>query len=377
MRRVSARFSAALLTVGLVACGPLPTASAQATGGQAAMSSQPAVAAEAAVPLAIAPSAPRSSAASVASASSLSGTSADAPAAAPPTTSDAQQLATAPDTTQAAVAPAAVAPATAPAPAVADALAVPVAPTGERASLGPLYHITQTFNNCGPASVAEVLRYWGVVRTQGQVQAVLRADGNPRGMVPYDVPAYARSLGLDALMGTRGDDGLVKALVANGFPVIVSQWVSTADHVGHYRPIEGFDDARGVFISADPYLGPNHQIGYEEFDQIWATNNGRFMVLYPPSKAPLLRSVLASAGWDRAAAYQADLAKLQRRLAQHQQPSDTYNRYWKGYSSLALAWDELQLAQFDSARASLNDAATQHANPVVVGWIAAEIAGGA
>src|SRR5260370_40734474 len=56
------------------------------------------------------------------------------------------------------------------------AAVTPSRPTG---SLGPLINIPQTWNNCGPASVAEVLAYWGISRTQGEVQAVLRADGNP------------------------------------------------------------------------------------------------------------------------------------------------------------------------------------------------------
>lgn len=98
-----------------------------------------------------------------------------------------------------------------------------------RVSLGPLINIVQTWNNCGPATVAEMLRYWGVTRSQAQAQAVLRADGNGGGMVLYGVPAYVRSLGLETLIGVGGNDMIIKALVANGFPVIVSQWVSASD----------------------------------------------------------------------------------------------------------------------------------------------------
>src|SRR5579884_3311487 len=168
------------------------------------------------------------------------------------------------------------------------------------ASVGPMSYISQTLNNCGPASVAEVLDYWGIHRTQGQVQAVLRADGNPNGMAPFGIPAYARGLGMSVLMGAGGTDALVKALVSGGFPVIVSQWVSLSDHYGHYRPIEAYDDAAGVFVSSDPYLGPNHAIGYEEFDKIWASNNNRFYVLYPPAKQAQIDGIVSSVGWDPA-----------------------------------------------------------------------------
>ncbi len=138
------------------------------------------------------------------------------------------------------------------------------------ASLGPLINIPQTWNNCGPAAIAEVLAYWGISRTQSQVQAVLRVDGPSAGMTPYGVPTYARSVGLRALSGVGGTETLVKRLIAAGFPVIVHQVVSLSDLVGHWRPIEAYDDRQGIFTSSDPYLGPNHLIGYADFAQMWA-----------------------------------------------------------------------------------------------------------
>ena len=112
-----------------------------------------------------------------------------------------------------------------------------VAPSRASGALGPLMNIAQTWNNCGPASLAEVLAYWGISRTQGQIQAILRVDGPARGMTPYGVPGYARSLGMRALVGVGGTEALVKALISNGFPVIVSQQVSITYRIGHYRPI--------------------------------------------------------------------------------------------------------------------------------------------
>src|SRR5579875_1693382 len=88
------------------------------------------------------------------------------------------------------------------------AATLPVASVRSAAALGPLVNIPQTWNNCGPASVAEVLAYWGIQRTQAQVQAVLRADGNAHGMAPYRVPAYMRSLGMRAVLGIAGSERL-------------------------------------------------------------------------------------------------------------------------------------------------------------------------
>ncbi|MBV8084788.1 MAG: C39 family peptidase [Chloroflexi bacterium] len=245
--------------------------------------------------------------------------------------------------------------------------------TPPSASLGPLSHIVQTMNNCGPASVAEVLGYWGVKKTQGEVQAVLRADGNPGGMSPFGMPSYARSFGLSTLMGAGGSDDLVKAFIANGLPVIVSQWVSLGDHYGHYRPIQAYDDQRGVFISSDPYLGDNHAISYNEFDAIWASNNDRFYVIYPPSKQPVVDSIVAAAGWDPTDSYMADIAIQQARLSGGVGAPAGWG-FRAGYSALSMAWDNLQLGDYAATQRALGLAAQQHTSPVLTNWIAGEMA---
>jgi len=241
-----------------------------------------------------------------------------------------------------------------------------VAPIPQSIRLGPLTYIRQTLNNCGPAAVAEVLHFWGVEQTQGQAQAALRPDGNNRGMWPYPVPGYVAGLGMSSLMGVGGTPTVVKALVSNGFPVIVAQWVSAADHTGHYREIEGFDEKRQMFISTDSYLGPNHEVSYSEFDQIWARGNQRFMVIYPPAKQALVTATLASAGWNKQAAYQADLIKPPPSAppdAPHGGPR------FKGGSSLGKAWDHIQLGDVATARDEIQQAAKDGANPQMVSWL--------
>jgi predicted double-glycine peptidase len=240
----------------------------------------------------------------------------------------------------------------------------PVTATPAAFRLPPLVYIRQTLNNCGPAAIAEVLHFFGVEQTQGQAQAVLRPDGNSRGMWPYGVPGYVSKLGMSSLMGVGGNPTMLKALVTNGFPVIVSQWVSAADREGHYREIEGFDDNRKVFISTDSYLGPNHEIGYDEFNQIW-TGNQRFMVIYPPAKQPLLDAVLVSVNWSKTAAYQADILKIQTRALDPGVPQG----FRRGESGLGLAWDNIQLGNFDAARTEIQQATAQGASPTMVSWL--------
>jgi len=259
--------------------------------------------------------------------------------------------------------------------AIAQPAGPPVAPTPASMRLGPLQYIRQTLNNCGPASIAEVLRFWGVQRTQDQAQAVLRPDGNSRGMMPYPVPAYIQSVGMNVLMGVSGTPTMIKALDANGFPVIVAQPVSLQEPIGHYREIEGFDDQRQVFISTDSYLGPNHEITYADFNQLWSRGNQRFMVIYPPDKEPLLNAVMKSVGWDKTAVYQNDMARQQRGDPTLQPLGQGTAR--PGFPSspeLNLAWDFIQLGQLDVAKAEIQRAPNNARNAQLIGWLNQAIA---
>ena len=174
-------------------------------------------------------------------------------------------------------------------------------PPATHVQLGPIQFISQTVNNCGPASVAEVLGFWGIQRTQFDTQGPLRGD-NPYGMTTSGVPAYVNSLGLDVLLGTAGTQDTIKDLLRAGFPVIVNQLVAPNDRVFHYRPVDGFDDASAAFTSSDPLLGASYTIGYDQFDPLWTYTGKRFMVIYPPDKQDALNAALAAAGWNMASA---------------------------------------------------------------------------
>jgi uncharacterized protein len=240
------------------------------------------------------------------------------------------------------------------------------------ASLGPLINIPQTWNNCGPAAIAEVLSYWGISRTQAQVQAMLRVDGPSAGMTPYGVPAYARSVGLRALSGVGGTEILVKRLIGAGFPAIVHQVVSLSDLVGHWRPIEAYDDRQGMFTASDPYLGPNHLIGYADFAQMWALRGQAFVVLYPASHQAKLTAVLSASRWNKIAAYTQDMALLKAgRL--DAAPAGTPASASDGYHYLGMAWDAAQLSRRATARSYLQSATSAGANPIEVRWVGALI----
>jgi predicted double-glycine peptidase len=239
------------------------------------------------------------------------------------------------------------------------------------ASLGPLETIVQTLNNCGPSSVAAVLAYWRVYLSEAEVASVMRADNSFWGMSPVYLPAYAQSLGMRALVGYGGTEKLVKALIANGFPVIVSQYVSSFDPIRHYRPIEAYDNRAGIFVSADPYLGAAHVISYTAFNAIWSESDNRFQVVYPLSYQSLVGAVLRAAGWNKQRTYSRAIAweEAQIRTSAFQSAGS-----WIWYNGFAdIAFDEAQLGQYRKAEVALASANRQKVGTVLIGWVADEI----
>ena len=252
-----------------------------------------------------------------------------------------------------------------------DSLAVP-APSSA-ASLGPLVNIPQTYNNCGPAAIAEVLAYWGIARTQGQVQAAVRVDGPIVGTTPYGVPAYARSVGLRALIGAGGNAALIKQFVQNHLPVIAHQVVSLGDDTGHWRPVQAYDDVHGVFVTSDPYLGAGYTLTYDTFARLWALRGNAFILLYPSTRQAAVTASIRAANWQKQAAYTRDLALLKSNQLDAS-PASAPVSSAAAYRYLAMAWDEAQLARAPEARAYLTQATRAGANPIEVRWIGAEIA---
>ncbi|HEX8918054.1 MAG TPA: C39 family peptidase [Chloroflexota bacterium] len=239
------------------------------------------------------------------------------------------------------------------------------------ASLGPLETIIETLNNCGPASVASVLAYWHIYLSQAQVQSVVRADNSYWGMSPVDLPAYARSLGMRALVGYGGSEKLIKLLVANGFPVIASQYVSSSDLIRHYRPIEAYNDRTQTFVSADPLLGVGHVISYSEFNAIWAESDYRFQVIYPASRQALLTAILRAAGWNKTRTFTQAIRWEEQQMATSDFQSAGSWIWSNGY--VDVAFDQAQMGQFRKAQSTLAQAARQGVSSVMIGWVQNDI----
>lgn len=169
----------------------------------------------------------------------------------------------------------------------------------ERVTLAGLVHEYQQMNNCGPATLAMALSYWGWQGDQRDTRLFLRpnfATVDDKNVNPYEMAAYVeQAAGLKAVVRVGGDVDLVKRLVAAGFPVVVEKGFQPPKEnwMGHYNVINGYDDARARFITQDSYIMADFPLPYVDLSERWWRDfNYVYLVIYPPEREAEVMSVL-------------------------------------------------------------------------------------
>ncbi len=190
-----------------------------------------------------------------------------------------------------------------------------------QATLTGLRHEHQGWNNCGPTTLAMGLSYWGCSETQYDAAPALKPDPEDKNVSPWEMEAYARGLGLGAIVRVNGTLDRLKALVNAGFPVIVETWYvrDAQDQLGHYRLIVGYDDAAQEFLTYDSLHGPDLPIDYQELDELWRVFNRTYLVLYGQERWESLLPIL-DADVDDADMYERAL-ETARAEAEHPPPT--------------------------------------------------------
>lgn len=159
------------------------------------------------------------------------------------------------------------------------------------AYLPGIVHWPQTYNNCGPASVAGVLGYYGVKISQAEVQKVLRPTGEGY-MSAEGIDGYVKTFGLRATRFKAGEIGHLKRLLDKGIPVLVLQWLDRPGHIPHFRIVRGYDDANRVVWVSDPYFGGEAYISYADFMTLWDVYNREFIPIYPKDWTSKIEAIL-------------------------------------------------------------------------------------
>jgi len=227
-------------------------------------------------------------------------------------------------------------------------------------TLDGLRYEPQSWNNCGPATLAMGLSYWSRAETQREIAQALKPDPEDKNVSPEEMAEYVRTLGLEAVIRVGGDLEHLRRLVAAGFPVIVETWYvrDARDQLGHYRLIIGYDDDTRRFLTYDSLHGPDILIGYEELDELWQVFNRVYLVAYPPGRAADLAAVLGADTDEQAGIVRAlETARLE---ILHPQAScvayadcadaETFAWFNLGSSLVALGEYEEAAAAYDRAR---------------------------
>lgn len=163
------------------------------------------------------------------------------------------------------------------------------APAGYILSGMPLVH--QTYNACGPASITQVLGYFGIGASLADVSRLTRPSERSY-MTAQAIVDFAPRVGLEARLYRGGSLQTVRAAIRARLPLIALQSHVTATQViPHWRVVTGYDDARGQVYLMDPLLG-YVLMSYADFNRVWADHQGEFAVMYPPGWRETVRKVI-------------------------------------------------------------------------------------
>jgi hypothetical protein len=144
-------------------------------------------------------------------------------------------------------------------------------PLPEEYYLSGLTHIYQGWNNCGPATFATTLSYWGVQAEQRDVANFVKPNPEDRNVRPDELASFVETRGLHAVVRINGTLDLLKRFVSSGFPVVIEQGFEVEEHgwMGHYVVITGYSDVSQSFTTMDSYLGPNYVYPYSRIEKYW------------------------------------------------------------------------------------------------------------
>lgn len=225
---------------------------------------------------------------------------------------------------------------------------LPFLPPGPAAMLADVRHEQQTWNNCGPATIAMLLSHFGRGETQRDAAKMLKPDPEDKNVSPDELMAYAQSLGLEARVIVGGDLDVLRTLVSNGLPVIVETWFipEPDDEMGHYQLVVGYDG--DAFALYDSYEGPNIRQSAATLDALWKVFNRTAILAWTPEQGPLVRAILGDLADDRTMHARA-LAQAQADLATD--PQDKFAWFNAGSSALALGDSAAAAEAYDRARA--------------------------
>lgn len=240
------------------------------------------------------------------------------------------------------------------------------APIPSSVRLEGFRHQFQAWNNCGPATVAMALSYFGLYLDQSETAVYLKPNPEDRNVSPYEISRYVNEqTPYAALDRTNGTLETVKRLVAGGFPVMIELGIEPPGEYrwlgwyGHYLLVVAYDDALEQFWVYDSWFGTSDVpmenatvdgriLLYADTDNQWRQFNRNYIVFYRPKQQAQIDAIIGE-DMDDALMWQKSLSRTQAELAQ--EPEDAFLWFNLGTVYAALGQYEKAATAFDQARA--------------------------
>ncbi len=178
-------------------------------------------------------------------------------------------------------------------------------PLPERVQLPAPAWEKQDWNNCGPATLAMALRFYGWSGDQFDISALLKPDRGDKNVNVEELVYYVRTragwLGAEFRVG--GDFETLKRFLAAGYPVMVEKGfiLDPSDGgggwAGHYLLLTGYDEREGIFIAQDSNPGtggPDRRVSYKELDEGWKAFNRVYILIFPTGERQAIEGLLGA-----------------------------------------------------------------------------------
>ncbi len=236
------------------------------------------------------------------------------------------------------------------------------------ARIDDITHQFQSWNNCGPATLAMSLSHFGLDLKQEQTADWLKPDPEDRNVSPEELVAYVNeNTDLQSVMRVNGDLELLKRFITAGFPVIIETGIdppgdySWLEWYGHYYLVVAYDDSNETLFVYDSWLGSGENpqgervnaeegraIEYQDFDDHWRQFNRTYIVTYEKSEFDTVADIIGRENFDDTLMWQKTLER--NRLELEADPENGYLWFNVGTIYNNLGDYELAAAAYDKAR---------------------------
>lgn len=234
--------------------------------------------------------------------------------------------------------------------------------------LSGIKHQFQGWNNCGPATIAMTLSYFGSDILQEDAAEWLKPNPEDRNVSPHEIVSYVENqTELAALTFVNGDINLIKKIISAGYPVMIETGIDPPDEYrwmdwyGHYYLVIGYSDLRKSVQVYDSWLGAaadedgdrinlteGRTIGYEDFDTHWRQFNRQIILVYEKQNQAEVETLLGQTRLDPSIMWESTLEITLEEL--EAEPENAYLWFNLGTTYSNLEEFELAAAAFDKSR---------------------------